>query len=84
VRPTYLSRFYPGADCYLGAYDVSCWESDNEEVFTQFKLKIDLRIEDPKGENYYKFSFNSDFQADEELDDFDASGNYGFAIGLLL
>ena len=66
------------------AYDVSCRESDNDMVFVEFKLKVDLRIEDADGENYYKFSFNSDFQADEELDDFDASGNYGFAIGSLL
>lgn len=65
-------------------YDVSCWESDNDVVSVQFKLKINLRIEDPVGEDYYKFSFNSGVQADEDSDDFDASGNYGFAIGSLL
>ncbi len=63
------------------AFDISCWESDNDVVYIQFKLKIDLRIEDPDGENYYKFSFNNEIQTDDDSDDFDASGNYGFTIG---
>lgn len=66
------------------AYDVSCWQSDISGVSIVFKLKVDLRIEDPDGENYYKFSFNNDIQADEDTDDFEASGNYGFSIGSLL
>ena len=66
------------------AYDVSCWKSDVGEVSLFFKLKVDLRIEDPEGENYYNFSFNSFAQSDEVTDDFGTSGNYGFAIGSLL
>jgi hypothetical protein len=66
------------------AFDISCWESDNDVVYIQFKLKINLRIEDPDGENYYKFSFNNDIQTDDDSDDFDASGNYGFVISSLL
>ena len=65
-------------------YDVSCWESDISGVSVLFKLKVDLRIEDPEGENYYKFSFNTDTQTDEDSDNLDASDNYGFAIGSLL
>lgn len=64
------------------AYDVNCWKSDNDVVSIQFKLKVELRIEDSDGENYYKFSFNN--QSDDDSDDLDASGNYGFATGSLL
>lgn len=67
------------------AYDVSCWQSDISGVSVVFKLRVDLRIEDPDGENYYKFSFSSFAQSDEDTDDDDleASGNYGFSIGSL-
>lgn len=30
-------------------YDVSCWKYDNDVVFVEFKLKVDLRIEDADG-----------------------------------
>lgn len=63
--------------------DVSCRESDNDIVTVQFKLKIELKIEDPDGENYYKLSFDDFAQSDYDSDDFDASGNFGFAIGPL-
>lgn len=66
------------------AHDVSCWKSDNDVVSVQFKLKINLRIEDSVGENYYKFSFNSGAQTNEDSDDLDASDNYGFEIGSFL
>ncbi len=65
-------------------YDVSCWKSDNDVVSVQFKLKVALRIEDPDGENYYKFSFNSGTQTNENSDNLDASGNYGFEISSLV
>lgn len=65
-------------------YDVSCWKSDNDVVSVQFKLKVALRIEDPDGENYYKFSFNSGTQTNEDSDNLDASGNYGFEISSLV
>ena len=65
-------------------YDVSCWKSDNDVVSVQFKLKVALRIEDPDGENYYKFSFNSGTQTNENSDNHDASGNYGFEISSLV
>ncbi|TGY04976.1 DUF4249 family protein [Muribaculum sp. NM65_B17] len=65
-------------------YDVSCWKSDNDVVSVQFKLKVALRIEDPDGENYYKFSFNSGTQTNENSDNLDASGNYGFEINSLV
>ena len=63
---------------------MSCWKSDNDVVSVQFKLKVALRIEDPDGENYYKFSFNSGTQTNENSDNLDASGNYGFEINSLV
>lgn len=64
-------------------HDVSCWKSDNDVVSVQFKLKIALRIEDPVGENYYKFSFNCGVQTDEDTDNSDESESYGFEISSL-
>lgn len=62
-------------------FDVSCWESENDITSVLFKLKVALEIEDPVGDNYYKFEFNDHAQSDEVSDNWNASGNYGWSIG---
>lgn len=64
-------------------FDVSCWESDNGTTTVQFKLKVNLEIIDPVGENYYKFDYNCIAHPDEYSDNFDTSDNYGLTIGSL-
>ncbi len=66
------------------AFDVSRWDSDISGVYISFKLKVDLSITDPEGDNYYKFSFGYPYDSDDPSDDFNAAGNYGYSIGSLV
>jgi hypothetical protein len=60
--------------------DMDYWESESEIVNARFDLQIDLKIEDPAGENFYKLSFEC-ANDDVVSDDLSASGNYGFELG---
>lgn len=66
------------------AFDVSCWKSGNGIASVQFKLKVNLEIEDPEGENYYKFAFSSFSKSKEVSEDLDASDNFKFSVGSFL
>lgn len=66
------------------AFDVNCWESENGVVQVMFKLKVNLKIEDPEGDNYYKLSFQSDVVPDKHSSDFEANGNQRFIMGYLI
>lgn len=41
------------------AYDVEYWRSDGSLYAIQFDLEVNLQIQDPDGENYYRFSFST-------------------------
>ena len=61
--------------------DLEMQESNYGIISCQFKLKIELKIEDPEGENYYRFTYDNSTKPDDETEGFKASGNYGFGIG---
>lgn len=61
------------------ALDVEYSELENETVSILFKLRVNLKINDPEEENYYRFSFDSFTQTDE-TNAYKVSGNFGFGI----
>lgn len=61
------------------ASDVSCWTSDvNPYIVGSFKLDVKLTIDDPVGEDYYRFSY---FTTPEEEIESDGHPVYPFSIG---
>lgn len=61
-----------------------CHEMENNTVYGQFKLKVDLKIDDPEGDNYYKLSFNNLAPAGEDPGLYEAIEYYGSVFGGLL